>query len=104
MDSCPHCGTPLRPVHDAFCNECRQPLDEPPPSAAASTPRLSADNRRPIVGLICGAGLGLLSGCMTMGTAIESRGYVGASGFVFGQMLAGGLLGFLFGLLLQNRR
>ncbi|GEM_PF-3967605 len=104
MDSCPHCGAPLRPVHDAFCNECRQALDEPPRPTSASTPGLPAYDRRPVVGLLCGAGLGLLSGYVTMAAAIQSRGYVGASGFVFGQMLAGAVLGFVVGLVIRNIR
>src|SRR5262249_3896600 len=27
---CPHCGTSLPIVEDAFCPACREPLDEPP--------------------------------------------------------------------------
>ena len=30
MESCPHCGVALRSLNDAFCPECRCPLDEPP--------------------------------------------------------------------------
>jgi hypothetical protein len=29
MKICPHCGARLPVTHDAFCSECRQPLDEP---------------------------------------------------------------------------
>ena len=104
MDACPHCGASLRPVHDAFCNECRQALDEPPRSASAATPGLPSNDRRPVLGLLCGAALGLLSGCVTIGPAIQSRGYVGASGFVFGQILAGALLGFIVGLVICSVR
>jgi hypothetical protein len=39
-----------------------------------------------------------------MAAAIQSRGYVGASGFVFGQMLAGAVLGFVVGLVIRNIR
>jgi hypothetical protein len=104
MDACPHCGASLRPVHDAFCNECRQALDEPSRSVSASTTGLRTYDRRPVVGLLCGAGLGLLSGCVTMGAAVQSRGYVGASGIVFGQILAGALLGFVVGLVIRSVR
>lgn len=30
MDQCPHCGSVLPSIRDAFCPECRQGLDEPP--------------------------------------------------------------------------
>jgi hypothetical protein len=30
--SCPHCGAALPAVADAFCPECRSPLDAPPPA------------------------------------------------------------------------
>jgi hypothetical protein len=39
-----------------------------------------------------------------MGAAIQSRGYVGAAGMVFGQMLAGALLGFVVGLVIRAIR
>jgi hypothetical protein len=34
MTSCPHCGIVLRGVTDAFCPECRGPLNEPPDQPA----------------------------------------------------------------------
>ena len=30
LQTCPHCGAALPHVHDAFCPECAEPLDEPP--------------------------------------------------------------------------
>ena len=35
---CPHCGERLPIVVDAFCPECREPLDEPPAQPRAATP------------------------------------------------------------------
>jgi hypothetical protein len=29
-ERCPHCGSDLPGVRDAFCGICREPLDEPP--------------------------------------------------------------------------
>jgi hypothetical protein len=29
-ENCPHCGSKLPLVRDAFCVTCREPLDEPP--------------------------------------------------------------------------
>ena len=34
LQVCPHCGAALSSVQDAFCSECRNPLDEPQPGAA----------------------------------------------------------------------
>ena len=34
---CPHCGARTPDVGDAFCPECRRPLDEPPASSQAIT-------------------------------------------------------------------
>lgn len=31
-DHCPHCGDKLRWVRDAFCGECGELIDEPPPA------------------------------------------------------------------------
>ncbi len=33
-DTCPHCGSRLPNVVDAFCPECRKPLREAPPPLA----------------------------------------------------------------------
>lgn len=30
LSACPHCGAALPYVQDAFCSECRNPLDAPP--------------------------------------------------------------------------
>lgn len=30
LQTCPHCGAPLPSARDAFCSECRNPIDEPP--------------------------------------------------------------------------
>jgi hypothetical protein len=35
-ECCPHCGATLGNVRDAFCSECRQPLDEPAPAPRAA--------------------------------------------------------------------
>ena len=50
---CPHCGTRLPNVRDAFCPECRRPLDEPidevapvPTDKVATAP--TGANARPI--------------------------------------------------------
>src|SRR6516162_10246187 len=37
-DTCPHCGTRLPAVVDAFCPECREDLSAPPARAAAPQP------------------------------------------------------------------
>ena len=37
-DRCPHCGTKLPVLRDAFCPECRNDLADPPASAVASDP------------------------------------------------------------------
>jgi predicted amidophosphoribosyltransferase len=37
-NTCPHCGSKLPWVRDAFCGTCHEPLDEPPP-----VPRTSAE-------------------------------------------------------------
>src|SRR5579871_2050475 len=38
-NNCPHCGTSLLPIRDAFCPECRSPLDSGPgqPEATGSS-------------------------------------------------------------------
>ena len=38
IDSCPHCGTPVRVAGDAFCGECRGDLSESPSDAISSIP------------------------------------------------------------------
>ena len=45
--SCPHCGTRLPAVVDAFCPECRNDLDEAP---APEQPAFTRPARRGIVG------------------------------------------------------
>jgi hypothetical protein len=105
MDTCPHCGASIPPVRDAFCQECLQALDEPPRSIFHSAPDVQAVDRRfPVAGLLCGAALGLFSGCGTMAAASQSLGYVGASGALIGQMLGGALLGFAVGLIIGRGR
>jgi hypothetical protein len=59
-------------------------------------------NPRAFVGLLCGAALGLLSGCGTMAVVSSSASLVGAAGAVAGQTLAGALLGFLVGSLIAD--
>jgi hypothetical protein len=39
MTECPHCGVALPATVDAFCPECREPLDERPASLAALVER-----------------------------------------------------------------
>ena len=39
MTECPHCGAALPAVVDAFCPDCREPLDERPASLAALVER-----------------------------------------------------------------
>jgi hypothetical protein len=102
MDTCPHCGASLPPVRDAFCQECFQALDEPPQGSSASD--APAGDRRPLVGLLCGAALGLLSGCGTMTVVSSGGGLVGAAGAVAGQILAGAFLGFLVGSMIGRTR
>ena len=36
LQACPHCGAALPYVRDAFCSECRTPLDELPADVAGS--------------------------------------------------------------------
>jgi hypothetical protein len=38
-ERCPHCGTSLSGAGDAFCPECRQALDAPPPSGNSGPER-----------------------------------------------------------------
>jgi hypothetical protein len=65
-DTCPHCGFRLPAVVDAFCPECREPLDEPPeqPALARDTSQRPA---KPIgtvtaVCLILGGLAGVVAG------------------------------------------
>jgi hypothetical protein len=44
MENCPHCGTRLPPAPDAFCPECRAPLDELPERSVPPAER--AERRR----------------------------------------------------------
>jgi hypothetical protein len=104
MDTCPHCGASLPAVRDAFCQECFQALEEPPRPQDGSAPDVSAENRRPLVGLLCGAAFGLLSGCGTMAVVSSNGSLVGAAGVVAGQMLAGAFLGFLVGSIIGRAR
>jgi hypothetical protein len=57
-----------------------------------------------LVGLLCGAALGLLSGCGTMTLVSSGGSLVGAAGAVAGQMLVGALLGFLVGSMIGRAR
>jgi hypothetical protein len=57
-----------------------------------------------LLGLLCGAALGLLSGCGTMVIASPSAGLMFAAGAVAGQMLAGAVLGFLVGSMIGRAR
>src|SRR5262245_28594933 len=41
MTNCPHCGAALPAVVDAFCPECRRPLDDPPDPDAALRRRIT---------------------------------------------------------------
>jgi hypothetical protein len=44
MENCPHCGAGLPPAPDAFCPECRSPLDELPERSLPPAER--AERRR----------------------------------------------------------
>jgi hypothetical protein len=104
MGSCPHCGASLPPVHDAFCQECFQALDEPPRAATGSASDAEDRNRRAMLGLVCGAAVGLISGCGTMVGASQSLGLIGAAGAVAGQTLVGAIVGLVVGALVGRGR
>jgi hypothetical protein len=101
-ETCQHCGATLPTVVDAFCPECRRPLDEPPhqgrdDGAAADrrwTRRLALAgatlgflgflNRLP---LIAGAGLGYVVGYMT-GSVVIPAAILAVIGRVIDRMRA----------------
>src|SRR5262245_6808965 len=102
METCPHCGASLPPVRDAFCSECAGALDEPPPGSSTSgAPEM---DRRPLLGLLCGAALGLVSGCVTMNAPSSGVRLFGAAGSVTGLMLTGAFLGLVIGVLIARSR
>lgn len=55
-ERCPHCGAALGTLRDAFCSECREPLDEPPPGlpAAQEQQAFRAEVARLIPCSLCG--------------------------------------------------
>lgn len=66
MTDCPHCGAALSGTVDAFCPECREPLDERPASLAALIERGPEVVRKSTAspwGALCllAGGLGLLA-------------------------------------------
>src|SRR5436305_1719775 len=70
-DACPHCGRPLPVVVDAFCPDCRRPLDEPP--RVVGVPGPSGPGRaRSLLGLLVAAG-GLFGMFAAVSAAVQGR-------------------------------
>jgi hypothetical protein len=63
LETCPHCGKPLPILVDAFCPECREPLDETPAKEANSGEESGRNQFHPGPLLLLLAGMaGMFSG------------------------------------------